>query len=108
MLALFAVRRLIHEAAGRKGTDPGRLSFLHTVNAVRRRIPHPGGCPPEAVKMTGQDILDQITEERAVSSQGQVRPRGVKRKTSSRPVRSRRQLSRKVCGWIPEIYPVSP
>ena len=42
MLAHHAVRSLIHEAAGAVTEDPDRLSFLHTVDVVRRRIVHPG------------------------------------------------------------------
>ena len=48
MLAHYAVRCLIHEAAARAGQDPDRLSFLHAVNVVRRRIVHPGAFPPTA------------------------------------------------------------
>ena len=46
MLAHYAVRCLIHEAAASAGQD--RLSFLHAVNVVRRRIVHPGAFPPTA------------------------------------------------------------
>ena len=48
MLAHYAVRCLIHEAAVSAGRDPDRLSFLHAVNVVRRRIVHPGAFPPTA------------------------------------------------------------
>ena len=48
MLAHYAVRRLIHEAAASAGADPDRLSFLHAVNVVRRRIVHPGAFSPTA------------------------------------------------------------
>ena len=48
MLAHYAVRCLIHEAAASAGADPDRLSFLHAVNVVRRRIVHPGAFPPNA------------------------------------------------------------
>ena len=48
MLAHYAVRCLIHEAAASAGQDPDRLSFLHAVNVVRRRIVHPGAFPPTA------------------------------------------------------------
>ena len=48
LLAHYAVRCLIHEAAGRAGEDPDRLSFLHTVNVVRYRTIHPGAFPPNA------------------------------------------------------------
>ena len=48
LLAHYAVRRLIHEAAGGAGEDPDRLSFLHAVDVVRRRIVHPGAFPTNA------------------------------------------------------------
>src|SRR5215213_2511155 len=37
--AHFAVRGLMHEAALRADEDPDRLSFLHAVRVVRRRLP---------------------------------------------------------------------
>ena len=46
MLAHYAVRRLIHEAAETVGEDPDRLSFVHTVRVMRRRIINPGAFPP--------------------------------------------------------------
>ena len=39
LLAHFAVRGLMHEAALRADEDPDRLSFLHTVRVVRRKLP---------------------------------------------------------------------
>jgi hypothetical protein len=39
LLAHFAVRGLMHEAALRAGADPDRLSFLHAVRVVRRKLP---------------------------------------------------------------------
>jgi hypothetical protein len=38
MMAHFAVRGLIHEAALKADEDPDRLSFLHAVRVVRRKI----------------------------------------------------------------------
>ena len=46
MLAHYAVRRLIHEAAGKAGEDPDRLSFVHAVRVMRRRTINPGALPP--------------------------------------------------------------
>ncbi len=46
MLALYAVRHLIHQAAQPSGEDPDRLSFLHAVNVLRRRIVNPRDFPP--------------------------------------------------------------
>ena len=45
MLAHYAVRRLIHEAARRVDEDPDRLSFVHAVRVVRRRVENPGVSP---------------------------------------------------------------
>jgi hypothetical protein len=39
LLAHFAVRGLMHEAALRADEDPDRLSFLHAVRVVRRKLP---------------------------------------------------------------------
>src|SRR4051794_29709120 len=39
LLAHFAVRGLMHEAAPRADEDPDRLSFLHAVRVVRRKLP---------------------------------------------------------------------
>ena len=39
LMAHFAIRGLIHEAALKAGEDPDRLSFLHAVRVVRRKLP---------------------------------------------------------------------
>ncbi len=46
MLAHYAVRCLIHEAADKAGEDPDRISFVHAVRVMRRRIINPGAFPP--------------------------------------------------------------
>jgi hypothetical protein len=46
LLAHFAVRGLMHEAALRAGEDPDRLSFLHAVRVVRRQLPRFAALPP--------------------------------------------------------------
>ena len=46
MLAHYAVRHFLHEAACTAGQDPDRLSFTHAVSVVRRRIQNPGAFPP--------------------------------------------------------------
>jgi hypothetical protein len=46
LLAHFAVRALMHEAALRAGEDPDRLSFLHAVRVVRRKLPAFHAIPP--------------------------------------------------------------
>jgi hypothetical protein len=46
LLAHFAVRSLMHEAALAMQEDPDRLSFLHAVRVVRRSLPHGAAFPP--------------------------------------------------------------
>ena len=46
LLAHFAVRGLMHEAALKAGEDPDRLSFLHAVRVIRRKLPTYGALPP--------------------------------------------------------------
>ena len=46
LLAHFAIRGLMHEAALKVREDPDRLSFLHAVRVVRRKLPLDGVVPP--------------------------------------------------------------
>ena len=48
-------------------------------------------------------VLDEILEERVVSSRGQRKPRGVKRKMSGYPLRRRGAVSRRKWDWTPQI-----
>jgi Insertion element 4 transposase N-terminal/Transposase DDE domain len=49
LMAHFAVRGLMHEAALRAQEDPDRLSFLHAVRVVRRKLPTFHAIPPRGV-----------------------------------------------------------
>ena len=46
MMAHFAVRGLMHEAALQAEVDPDRLSFIHAVRVIRRTLPHIAALPP--------------------------------------------------------------
>jgi hypothetical protein len=46
MMAHFAIRSLMHDAALRAHVDPDRLSFLHAVRVARRKLPLYGAIPP--------------------------------------------------------------
>lgn len=46
MMAHFAVRGLMHEAALKADEDPDRLSFPHAVRVVQRRIARAAAIPP--------------------------------------------------------------
>ncbi len=47
MMAHFAIRGLMHEAALRGDKDPDELSFLHAVRVVRRKLPLMVAFPPK-------------------------------------------------------------
>jgi hypothetical protein len=46
MMAHFAIRGLMHEAALKADEDPDRLSFLHAVRVIRRKMTVYGAIPP--------------------------------------------------------------
>jgi hypothetical protein len=46
MMAHFAIRGLMHEAALKADRDPDRLSFLHAVRVIRRKLPRFAAIPP--------------------------------------------------------------
>ena len=48
MMAHFAIRGLMHEAALKADQDPDRLSFLHAVRVVRRKLHIYAVIPPSA------------------------------------------------------------
>ena len=50
LLAHFAVRNLMHDAALSSDEDPDRLSFLHAVRVVRRKVPASGAIPPSELE----------------------------------------------------------
>ena len=39
IMAHFAIRGIMHEAALKADKDPDRLSFLHAVRVIRRKLP---------------------------------------------------------------------
>jgi hypothetical protein len=50
LMAHFAIRGLMHEAALKADEDPDRLSFVHSVHVVQRRMARYGAIPPSAEK----------------------------------------------------------
>lgn len=50
MMAHFAIRGLMHEAALKGDVDPDKLSFLHAVRVIRRKLPHFVALPPSGQK----------------------------------------------------------
>ena len=48
LLGYFAVRGIMHEAALQADEDPDRLSFIHAVRVIKRRLPDFAAFPPAA------------------------------------------------------------
>lgn len=46
LLAHFAIRQLMMQAAWPRGLDPDRLSFTHAVRVIKRKMPQAAAVPP--------------------------------------------------------------
>jgi len=46
LLAHFAIRQLMAQAAWRRELDPDRLSFTHAVRVIKRKMPQAAAVPP--------------------------------------------------------------
>lgn len=46
LLAHFAIRQLMTQAAGSRGLDPDRLSCVHAVRVIKRKMPQAAAVPP--------------------------------------------------------------
>ncbi|BAO80530.1 hypothetical protein SRAA_0676 [Serpentinimonas raichei] len=46
LLAHFAIRQLMVQAAWPRGLDPDRLSFTHDVRVIKRKMPQAAAIPP--------------------------------------------------------------
>jgi hypothetical protein len=75
----------------RADKDPDRLSFLHAVRVVRRKMAAFGAIPPRGRKEFHNAVLNEILDESAASSRN---PRGVKRKMTNFPLRRGYKRSR--------------
>ena len=85
LLAHYAVRQLMHEAALQADLDPDKLSFLHAVRVVRRKLPIFAAIPPRDIPRLTEATLGEVLEERVKSSRGRRNQRAVKRKMSAYP-----------------------
>ena len=48
MMTHFAIRGVMHEAALKADVDPDRLSFIHAVRVIKRKLPAFLSIPPSA------------------------------------------------------------
>ncbi len=60
LLAHYAVRGLMHEAALGSERDPDTLSFVHAVRVVRRTLPHFAALPPSGPTSPASDAPRRV------------------------------------------------
>ena len=70
MMAHFAIRGLLHEAALAADEDPDRLSYVHAVRVIRRKLPRAVAIPPSA-----QKSLSSGRPSRVVTGAGELQSR---------------------------------
>ena len=55
LLAHYAIRSLMSEAAASAGLDPDRLSFLRSINVVRRQVTGQAAFSPQTAQQHNSD-----------------------------------------------------
>jgi hypothetical protein len=82
LLAHYAVRRLMHEAALVADVDPDRLSFVHALEVVRDAVMEFQLVAPEQIEALYTRMLMDIAAKRLPERQARTNPRVVKQKMS--------------------------
>ena len=82
LIAHYAVRAIMHEAALQAGLDPDRLSFINAVQVTRDAIPEFQMTAPEQLPRLYQRLLNDIARHRLPERDNRSNPRVVKRKMS--------------------------
>jgi hypothetical protein len=59
LLAQFAIRRFMAQAAWPRGLDPDRLSYTHAVRVIKRKWPQAAAVPPERLTSWRDALLAQ-------------------------------------------------
>jgi hypothetical protein len=83
LVAHYAIRFLMHEAALQVGTDSDRLSFVHALNVIRDAIPEFQMTTPEQWPQLYTRLLRDIADRLLPARRLRSNPRVVKRKMSN-------------------------
>jgi len=83
LIAHYAVRCLMHEAALQADLDPDRLSFVNAVEVIRHAIPEFQMTTPEQLPQLYNRLLRDIAAARLPARRLRSNPRVVKRKMSN-------------------------
>jgi Insertion element 4 transposase N-terminal len=83
LMAHYAIRFLMHEAAVQHELDPDRLSFVHALQVIREEIAECHMVTPAAWPMLYQRLLDDmVADGKLPKRRHRTNPRVVKRKMS--------------------------
>ena len=83
LVAHYAIRFLMHEAACQVGIDPDRISFVHALNVVHDAIPEFQMTTPEQLPQLYSRLLHDIAYGLLPERRLRSTPRVVKRKMSN-------------------------
>lgn len=82
LIAHYAIRYLMHEAAQRAHVSPRQLSFTHALEVIRDAVPEFQMTAPEHLDRLYTRLLDDIAARRLPERRARSNPRVVKRKMS--------------------------
>ena len=82
LIAHYAVRTLIHEAANEAEVDPDRISFVGALRIIQEAIPEFQMVEKEQKEQLYKRLLRDIGEQRLPERRARSNPRVVKRKMS--------------------------
>ena len=85
LLAHYAVRKVIYDAASQEAMDPDRLSFINALELICDAIPEFQMSAPEEQDRLYQRFLEDIRQHRLPQRDHRCNPRVVKRKMSKFP-----------------------
>jgi hypothetical protein len=85
LVAHYAVRALMAEAAATHQLDPDRISFVHAVETILTAVPTFQVAGPAQRVLLYQRLLDDLARHMVPAREGRTNPRVVKRKVSKFP-----------------------
>jgi hypothetical protein len=83
LIAHYAIRFLMHEAALQAGVDPDRVSFTHALRVLQDAVPEFEMTVPEQLARLYARLLSDIADELLPARRDRINPRVVRRKMSS-------------------------
>jgi hypothetical protein len=82
LIAHYAIRCLMHQAAVQANIDPDRLSFAHAPNALQAAIPEFQMTAPELLPRLYKRLLNDLAARPLPERRLRTTPRVIKRKMS--------------------------